>query len=113
MLCTQKYLKCWCYSGDQDRQNPFPHGDCILIGGGRPQYVYINICKILSENNVSGIKTKTKQGDGIKECIPGFFRLIVIEGLSEVMTPRQRPDCQEATPGPVRLWGEHGRQGGS
>lgn len=35
MLCAWKYLKYWQYSGDQDRQNPFPYESYILTGGGR------------------------------------------------------------------------------
>lgn len=32
MLCAWKYLKYWQYSGDQDRQNPFPYESYILTG---------------------------------------------------------------------------------
>lgn len=69
ILCAQKYLKCWRYSGDQDRQNPFPHGGSILNGGTKQQKS--KMIQIKGLKNKRQIKTRLWG----KECITGYFRL--------------------------------------
>lgn len=44
---------------------------------------------------------------GEKEYILSYVRLTVGDSTSEEVTPKQRPECQEGTPGPApagRTW---------
>lgn len=58
ILCEQKYLKCQRYSGNQDRQNPFPLGGYILTGRGRP-HNNRNMQDIIRQN-VLRLKNRTR-----------------------------------------------------